>query len=160
LKELEEAGIVERRVLPRPSGAIVYELTAYGRELDGILLGLARWGAQTLGDPQGEVTVSPAALVLGLRASFRPQAAGDLRAVFALQVEDAVVHARVADGALEAGEGPAADADVTITSDLSLREVIAGEQSPADAGVRAEGDTSLVERFAEIFRLERSSGAT
>jgi DNA-binding HxlR family transcriptional regulator len=157
LKELEEAGIVERRVLPRPSGAIVYDLTAYGRELDEVMLALARWGARRVGEPQGEVAVSPAALVLGLRASFRPEAAGDLRAVFELRVEDAVVHARVADGALEAGEGPAPDADVTITSDLSLRAVILGEQSPAAAGVQAEGDTGLLERFAEIFRFE---GAT
>ena len=30
LKEMEQAGIVERRVLPRPSSAVVYELTDYG----------------------------------------------------------------------------------------------------------------------------------
>ncbi len=32
LKELEHAGIVRRRVLPRPARAVVYELTEYGLE--------------------------------------------------------------------------------------------------------------------------------
>src|SRR3954451_22104697 len=46
LKELESAGLVERRVQPRRSGAIVYELTPYGLELDMVVLALGRWGAR------------------------------------------------------------------------------------------------------------------
>ena len=36
LKELEAANVVTRRVLPRPAGSIVYELTDYGRELEDV----------------------------------------------------------------------------------------------------------------------------
>src|SRR6516225_10062018 len=50
LKELEEAGVVRRRVLPRPEGSVVYELTEYGRELEPTVVELGRWGAKTLGD--------------------------------------------------------------------------------------------------------------
>lgn len=154
LKQLEEAGVVERRVLPRPSGAIVYELTDYGRELDTVLLQLARWGVRSLGEPDPEASVSPASLALGLRAAFRPEAAAGLRATFELHVGEVVVHARVADGSLEVSEGPAEeDPDVTIESDLALRAVIAGELTPAAAGVRARGDERLVDRFAELFRF-------
>src|SRR3954467_14429661 len=50
LKELEQAGLVERRILPRPSGAIVYELTSYGAALEDVVLALGRWGARSLGE--------------------------------------------------------------------------------------------------------------
>src|SRR5215207_6969550 len=43
LRELEEAGVVRRRVLPRPASSVVYELTEYGRELDEVVLPLGRW---------------------------------------------------------------------------------------------------------------------
>src|SRR5918994_7545217 len=51
LKELEEAGIVERRVLPRPSSSVVYELTDYGRGLEDAVIALVRWGTKSLGEP-------------------------------------------------------------------------------------------------------------
>src|SRR4051812_12929276 len=52
LRELEANGIVRRAILPRPSNAIVYELTEYGRELDVVVMGLDKWGARSLGDYQ------------------------------------------------------------------------------------------------------------
>src|SRR5687768_11248838 len=48
LKELEQAALVVRRVQPRPSGAIVYELTEYGADLEEVVLALGRWGARSL----------------------------------------------------------------------------------------------------------------
>ena len=63
LKELEEAALVARHVLPRPSGAVVYELTESARELDPIVLQLARWGNRWLGDPQEGDSVSPASFM-------------------------------------------------------------------------------------------------
>src|SRR5918994_627536 len=47
LRELESAGIVRRRRLPPPISATVYELTAWGAELEPILLALQRWGARS-----------------------------------------------------------------------------------------------------------------
>src|SRR5919108_590047 len=52
LKELEASGVVQRRLLPRPQGSVVYELTDYGRELDDVVLRLDLWGARSLGHPQ------------------------------------------------------------------------------------------------------------
>ena len=37
LKELELAGVVRRRVLPRPAASVVYELTEYGAELEEVV---------------------------------------------------------------------------------------------------------------------------
>jgi DNA-binding HxlR family transcriptional regulator len=44
LKELEDAGVVRRRVLPRPASGVGYELTEYGRELEDVVLRLGLWG--------------------------------------------------------------------------------------------------------------------
>src|SRR5258708_27570367 len=52
LKELEENGIVQRRVLPRPAASVVYELTPYGSQLEDAVMRLGLWGAQSLGEPR------------------------------------------------------------------------------------------------------------
>src|SRR5215470_4843058 len=52
LKELEQAGVIQRRVLPRPTGSVIYELTEYGAELENVVVQLGRWGAKSLGDPR------------------------------------------------------------------------------------------------------------
>ncbi len=44
LRDMEADGIVRRRELGPPASAVVYELTELGRELDGPLLELGRWG--------------------------------------------------------------------------------------------------------------------
>src|SRR5437588_11310339 len=80
LKELEAAGVVRRRLLPRPAAGVAYELTEYGRELEDVVLRLGLWGAKSLREPLPEDIVTTDSLVLALRATFRPEAARALRA--------------------------------------------------------------------------------
>src|SRR3954470_10454631 len=42
LKELEDSGVLRRRTLPPPAGSTVYERTEWGRELDEVVIRLAR----------------------------------------------------------------------------------------------------------------------
>src|SRR5687768_17033701 len=100
LKDLEGAGVVRRRTLPRPSAGLTYELTEYGAELEEVVLQLGRWGARTIGDPGPEDIVTPVGEVLALRATFNPDAAAGVHVGYQLHVADVVVHARVRDGAL------------------------------------------------------------
>jgi DNA-binding HxlR family transcriptional regulator len=157
LKEMEQSGIVMRRVLPRPSSAVVYELTDYGRELEDIVVPLLRWGMKSLGEPRPDDTVHASTLMIGFRLSFRPEAARDLSATFELHVKDAVMHVRVRDGELELGEGPAPDPDLTIETDFKLKELLTGELTAAEArasgAVRTTGDPALLERFVTLFPL-------
>src|SRR5215475_1017436 len=66
LKELEDAGVVQRRVLPRPATGVGYELTEYGRELEDIVLRLGLWGAKSMpiGQPGDVVTADTLLLAL------------------------------------------------------------------------------------------------
>lgn len=46
LKELEIAGVAERKALPFPGGGVVYELTELGAELEDVVRRLDKWGAR------------------------------------------------------------------------------------------------------------------
>jgi DNA-binding HxlR family transcriptional regulator len=150
LKELERDGIVRREVAPRPASGVVYGLTEYGRELEGAVFPLLAWGTKSLGEPQPGDTVNPSSFVVGLRGSFRPEAARGVRATFELRFRGTVVHGRIDDGALEVGEGPAAEPDVTIETE-ALRTLLSGEKG---ADVRVTGDDGLLDRFVAAFRVE------
>lgn len=157
LKELEEAGIVRRRVLPRPSTGVVYELTPYGGELEDVLLGFGRWGAKSLGDPRPDDTLTEESLTLALRATFDPETARALSASYELRVGPLTLHARIADGHLVAAPGPLPDADLVIHAGPVFKHLLSGELSPAEAlrsgSVQIVGDPSLFDRFVQLFRI-------
>lgn len=158
LKELENAGVVQRRVLPRPARAVVYELTAYGLELEPVVTELGRWGAKNLGDPRPDETITVDSMITALRTTFHPAAARGLRAGFELRLGEIVLHARVAGGRVAVAEGPLPGADLSIAAGPGIRALMAGELEAADAlahgVVQITGDPALLTRFAEIFRIE------
>jgi DNA-binding HxlR family transcriptional regulator len=158
LKELERAGIVGRRLLPRPERATVYELTDYGKELEDVVIPLGRWGAKSLGDPRPDEKITSDALVSAMRATFRPEAARGVRVAYELRAGEIVIHARVEDGKVEAAAGPLPDADLFIEAGPAIRALMAGELSPADAiaigNVRVTGDPDLLTLFVALFQID------
>jgi DNA-binding HxlR family transcriptional regulator len=163
LKELESAGVVERRLLPAPERAVVYALTDDGRTLNDAVLGLARWGATRLGDPRPGEVVTAESLVIALRTTFRPEAAKGLTATWELHAtDDIVLHAVVYDGRLETGVGPAPQPpDLVIAGTQSgpppLKPLMNGdltaEEAIATGAVRLTGTAGLLATFAETFRI-------
>jgi DNA-binding HxlR family transcriptional regulator len=157
LKELEGAGVIHRRVLPRPDGSIVYDLTPYGRELEDVVLRLGLWGARSLTQPRPDDVLTTDSLLVALRATFQPDKARGLEASYELRAGDVVVHARVADGSLETGEGPLPGADLVIETGPAIRALLAGELTPADAiaagDVHLTGNPDLLDRFVEVFHI-------
>src|SRR5918912_4465730 len=78
LKELERGGVIRRRTLPPPAASTVYELTDYGRALEGPLLALGRWGATSMGPRQDGQLLRSEWLGVALKAFFPPEAGGEL----------------------------------------------------------------------------------
>jgi DNA-binding HxlR family transcriptional regulator len=110
LRDLETAGIVEKRTLPPPAASRVYQLTDYGQELRTVLRELALWGARSLGPPTADDELFPGWLenALGtLLAPFAPPGR------FEFRVGDEV--ASIVDG--EARQGPSEDPDVVVEGD-------------------------------------------
>lgn len=157
LKELEGAGVVHRRLLPRPNGSVVYELTDYGKELDEIVLALGRWGARSLAEPEPADIVTVDSMIMALRSTFRADAARGVRLGYELRFGDVIIHAVIDDGRLEVAEGGLPNADLVIESGPAIKALMAAELSPADAlaggSVRVVGEPELLTRFVEIFRI-------
>src|ERR671924_1172651 len=86
LRELERAGIVRRRKLPPPAGSRVYELTAWGRELEETVTSLARWAARSPFGLPIDAPIGADSMILALRSRFDSGAAPGLRACYELRL--------------------------------------------------------------------------
>ena len=157
LRDLEEAGIIQKRRLPPPAAANVYELTPYGEELRDPLYALGRWGARSLGPPRPDDSLAPGWLVNAVRATCTT---GCLPGkVFELRVDDDVVTARFEDNELVVEPGSSGAADNVIETDAAtLFSLAAGQVSTRDA-VKAKmlditGDRRDAERFLSFFSFD------
>ena len=163
LKELEDAGVVQKHRLPPPAGSTVYELTEWGSELEDIVIRLGRWGARSP-EMLVEEESRPEWLILGLRAVYEPEGE-PAPALYELRFGgDEVYWAHVEDGSLAVGRGPAAaDPDAVISADVdTLARVIRGQLKPAAAlrskAIELDGDRADLDRFLALFRFPPSAG--
>src|SRR5437763_9024057 len=151
LRRLEDEGLVERQVLPRPAASKVYALTAAGLSLEPVIGALARWGMGRLPSKQhGEFRVHW--LKVGLRSLFVPSAAKrlDLTVDFCLPAGRlrAVIHRAT----LEFDEESSDDADVIITGNAAAVARLAVDPSTADVSIEGDADS--------IVALQRALGLT
>jgi DNA-binding HxlR family transcriptional regulator len=164
LKELEAAGVIHRRLLPRPAGSVIYELTEYGKELEGVIISLGRWGAKLLDEPRADEIITEDSMIMAMRATFHPEAARDVAADYELHFGPIIIHARVNGGKLEAGAGVIKSPDLIIEAGPAIKDLMAGVITPAEAVkkkiVHLKGDVSLLEPFAKIFRIEAMPART
>jgi DNA-binding HxlR family transcriptional regulator len=159
LKELEQSGVLQRRILPRPATAVVYELTDYGRQLDDILLRLGLWGAQSMGQPDDDDIYTSSSLMMGMRALY--YAAGSPKppvpVSYELRVNGVVIGLTVQDGELGLVDGPQADPDLVIETGHDLAALLTGRVTPSQAlesgSVRVTGDPELLTEFAKTFHV-------
>jgi DNA-binding HxlR family transcriptional regulator/putative sterol carrier protein len=164
LKELETAGVIRRRLLPRPASGTVYELTEYGRELEDIVVALGRWGAKTIQARSVEQVFKPEWFVIALLGSFRRDSAQHVRATYELRLEGVVFHLRIDSGRLEHGRGPAKDANLVLEAKSdSLFAVLMGEMSADEAIaagiVKIDGDPEELQKMIELFALQHPDSA-
>jgi DNA-binding HxlR family transcriptional regulator len=155
LKHLESTGVIQRRLLPSPGRGTVYELTAYGRELEPILMALGRWGTKSMGRLPTEISSRSRWLVAAMLA-FHDETRRTARpATWELRLTDGpfTVHAEGTRLTIAAGAPESADAVIT-TADAHLHLLLTGRLAPADAlaaGTAAiEGDPSALARLLEL----------
>jgi DNA-binding HxlR family transcriptional regulator len=167
LKELQEGGVVRR--VPLARCGLVYEVTEYGRELEPIVLALGRWGFRSMGEPKDDDIVTADSLTMALRTAFRAEFAS-MPLDFQIQVGAVELRAQVGDGKLKVvqisppvppvgGSLPNGEPELRFATNPGIRHVIAGVMSPTQAVARdvitiLNGNLKLLERFAELFRIE------
>lgn len=153
LDELALAGIVTRNKLPPPANAWVYELTAWGYELDAVLLALGRWGSRAAIDRPGALSAD--ALLLALRTTFVAALAGPEPLVIDVRLAGSAYRFAVVEGALTIERTRAEDALAIVETDaVTLRRVAFGDVTLAAA--RATGALRIEGRAREVARLFRS----
>jgi DNA-binding HxlR family transcriptional regulator len=155
LRELEESGAIQRRQLPPPAGSMVYELTAWGRELQPVIEALARWGSRATPLPRGDLSAD--ALMIALQTTFDPAAAKGLTGRFDVCLGDDCFNLQVVRQRLSMQRGRTEDADAIISgSAAALRQVAFGGRSLVRArqagDLSIEGDTKLAASFLALFR--------
>ena len=141
LKELEAAGIVEKKKLPPPFASTVYDLTASGRQLRPVLHELARFGARLMGPPPPDA-LAEGWLVDALDLAIAPLCRG---ATIAFRIGDE--EASLVDCA--AIPGIAKDYDALVETDATgLYHLFVDRRLE---GVRIEGDATVLEPLLDGF---------
>jgi DNA-binding HxlR family transcriptional regulator/putative sterol carrier protein len=165
LRELEEAGIVGRRVQPGPGGGVAYELTDYGRELEGPLLALGYWGAKLLGEPGKEDFISTDALALALRGAFRPAKAGGTKRSYELKVSGKPLRIAVKGRQATVPVSSAEEPDVELDADAGVFVELFSGRTDVDAAIasgrlRLRGQRADARQLFEMFRFPSADNAT
>jgi DNA-binding HxlR family transcriptional regulator len=159
LKELEEAGVLQKRKLPPPAASTVYELTDYGKELEEPLYALARWGARSLPPPTGKQEFYPDWGLNAFAALLDPDAAQGLAETYVVRVADDAYTVRLEDSRVHVERGAVANAQLDFTTDQgTFFGLASGELDPrralADGRVKIEtGKVADLERFFAVFNF-------
>lgn len=140
LRDLEEHGIVAKRILPPPAASRVYELTEYGHGLRPAIRELALWGARSLGPPSDGEELFPGWLANALDTVLAPLAPPGR---FEFRVGDEI--ASLVDG--EALPGPVENPEVVIEGDPEgIYYMFVDRRLDL---VSVEGNRDLLERLIE-----------
>jgi DNA-binding HxlR family transcriptional regulator/putative sterol carrier protein len=158
LRELEEAGLVERSLLERSSW-VVYGLTSYGWELEEPVVRLGLWGSKSLGKPTRGDFLSRNALALALRGALQADKAKGRDVAVQIRVgDDTPLDVVVSGGQVSFPTGPSTERKVVLeTTPEVLSELLRGSidmRTAVESGrARVEGPMREAIRFFEIFRL-------
>jgi len=156
LRDLEDGGVIERSLQPRPSSAVVYQLTPYGKALEKTLLSLGLWGAQSLGEPPEGFASDLHSLTFPLRAMFQERTEGEHR--FQIRRGEESLNVVVSHGTVCFPNDPSFEPDAILEMPAGLVLAIAKGYETFDSAVesgnlRIEGSPEKARRFFEIFKM-------
>ena len=161
LEGLEHAKIVQRRQLPPPAAAQVYELTPWGYLAEDAIKALGRWAACSP-DHDPTLPLSPASLMLSFRTMFDPARAAGLALRGVIGVGGERFFIEVADARLvaERGEIEAPDFVLAAPTPMPIAAAVYGKvpfAALAEAGLSVTGDGAAA-RFVDLFHLPGGVG--
>jgi DNA-binding HxlR family transcriptional regulator len=150
LRQLEQDGIVRRRELDPPTSATAYELTAVGRELEGTLIELGRWGLNFFRAAEVD-EIEPSTLPNSLRVILRPPA--DVSLSLQLRSEGHSFRLRLANGWIDAERGEAPEPDLVLDGLPSAVISVLIGATPEQAGVAFAGDSGTLDALRAMVVL-------
>ena len=157
LEGLERAGIVQRRKLPPPSSARIYELTPWGYEAEPAIQTLGRWAVRSpLHDPT--LPLSAASIMMSFRTMYSPERVGKARATLGFRFGEETFVLQVGPGGLTVKRADPEGCPVVVdTSPSALGAVVymdvPVEEAEAAGMMKITGDRDVLKRFACWFEL-------
>ena len=157
LESMEHAKIVQRRLLPPPVSAQVYELTPWGYKSEDAIKELGRWAA-TSPDHDPTLPLSPASLMLSFRTMFDGSRAGGLAVTGAVRIGHDRFLLEVAGGVLRAERGEIAAPDFVFEAPVAaaIAAAVYGKVPFDDLvpmGLVVSGDREAALRYIDCFHL-------
>ncbi|WP_174536889.1 winged helix-turn-helix transcriptional regulator [Micromonospora chalcea] len=159
LKFLVDSGVLRQVDVHGTGGRLSYELTPTGQALRPMVLGLAHWGLEFVGDLSAEDTVRPHWGFLAVEAMFQWDKISPIDESYQFQVDDEVFRIDVAGGVPRVAKGPSDDPAMVATTDAAtFVRIGAGRVTPLMAMVggqlKLEGDIDAVLRCCELLGLD------
>ena len=159
LSELQVQDIIEKRTDPA-TGSPVYVLTSKGKDLEPVVLAMARWGLEYLQSGKKNRGSRPDLLVVAFRAVFQPDRATGVNETYELRIGDVIFYASVRHRQLETGLGPAQKPAMVYSTDTStFDQIVAGSLDEKDARRRGllhiMGEKAAYRRFLDAFGSKR-----
>jgi DNA-binding HxlR family transcriptional regulator len=164
LRELAAAGVVRRRQLPPPGNVRVYELTAWGRDLEPIVIALGTWALAAPRTADQEF-VSVDSAMLSIRTFFVPTP-GQPEETLRIELRDhgpsGVFGVRLTSSGAEVAHEPAEEPDALLVTTTAALVASFGDDDLtglSGAGAVISGDAAVVRRLLEGTRFPGESEA-
>lgn len=131
LKELEAAGVIERRALASEKGVFEYHMTPSGRDLRPVVEAMGLWGQKWIEAKRSLENLDPSLLMWDMRRNLKPSPLPDRRTVIQFLYRDQPVSKRswwlVAepDGTVDlCWSDPGFEVDLYVSTDLRTMTAI------------------------------------
>lgn len=155
LRELEDAGLIEKAMLPPPAASSVYQLTSDGDELRTILLGLIRWGAKRLDEPKIDQSIDAENLALSLSARLEVSQT-PVEGYYEFKLDDEVIRLHFKNGRVNIVTSRDVEPlAVIVTNRDTLASLNNGKYGLIEAltngDIRGEGDAQAIQALIDMF---------
>ena len=161
LKELEQAGIIEKLHLKEDLRAYSYSLTEQGRELESVLFALIRWHIHHHPLLDGQGRSHPEWDLIALKALFRPRSDSFPSICLRIQTPKVTVDLKTDGLELEFVSPENETVDSTISADHELmagifKKAIPWSEASKDPSFYVHGDEDKGRRVLACFEIDTS----
>jgi DNA-binding HxlR family transcriptional regulator len=160
LRELEEAGLVDREELPPPVARTVYTLSETGwRKVLPVVKAIATFGLDMV--VQDDSALTPLnGFLAGILLAFDPGVGDDLAASYRIEIDDRRFEFAVDGAGLNAVQEPPAVTVIATAADLITARLgeTATERRAALRRVKFDGDADAVDAMRRVFGLSGDPG--
>ena len=151
LRELEQAGVIEREDAPPPIATTLFHLTPRGEQLRPVLKALVGWGVPLMTEQKPDDAVRSHWLAWAIELMLRDREPDAAPLTIELQTGDQPIVLETHDGAIETRLGPADHADATLSGPPKpILGLLLGRLELADAkaaGIAYDGDPAILDRI-------------